>query len=199
MGKLVLTIGLIGLCHAAYSATQHRNYMRLTDAENLEDTGSTKITSLPMDIVIQTLISLLLCCAGLIGISTKFKQIKITSEWENKTWDNIGNRTSFWSFQHRGKTLFSAERSHLPGGETQQLGGGEFQLLNRPPKMMSDEERVKKLLLLEQQQKKENEILKAAYAEDGEEEDDESDEGDEELEGADNDDESSDDQNEQRN
>lgn len=106
MGKFILTIGLIGLCHAAYSATQHRNYLRLTDADKaLEQiaTGSgTRITSLPLDIVVQTLVSLLLCCVGLIGISTKFRPIKITSEWENKTWDNVGNRTSFWSFQHRG-------------------------------------------------------------------------------------------------
>lgn len=107
MGKFILTVGLIGLCHAAYSATQHRNYLRLTDADkSLEQLGGAggarAATALPIDIVVQTLFSLVLSCIGLIGISAKFRPIKITSEWENKTWDNVGNRTSFWTFQHRG-------------------------------------------------------------------------------------------------
>jgi len=97
-GKLILTTGLIGLCHAAYSATQHRNYLRLIENE---------FTQLPVDILIQTLLCLFLCCYGIIILSTKFKPIQITSEWENKTWDNIANRTSFYSFNHRGKYLFS--------------------------------------------------------------------------------------------
>ena len=100
MGKILLTIGLAGLCHAAYSATQHRNYLRLTEHE---------FTSLPVDILIQTLACLLLCCLGVIRVAAKFRPIQITSEWENKTWDNIGNRTSFYSFNHRGKYLFSGE------------------------------------------------------------------------------------------
>lgn len=115
MGKFILTVGLIGLCHAAYSATQHRNYLRLTDADkSIDQIGITsgRITTLPLDIVIQTLFSLLLSCIGLIGISTKFRPIKITSEWENKTWDNVGNRTSFWSFQHRGLLIYMLNLIH---------------------------------------------------------------------------------------
>ena len=100
MGKLFLTIGLAGLTHAAYSATQHRNYLRLTERD---------FSQLPLDILAQTILSLLLCCFGIIGISGKFKPIQITSEWENKRWDNIANRTSFYSFTHRGKYLFSAD------------------------------------------------------------------------------------------
>lgn len=111
MGKILLTIGLIGLCHAAYSATQHRSYMRLTehDIDPSSSGSSSKITSLPIDILVQTLVCLLLSCLGIISISAKFKPIKITSEWENKTWDNVANRTSFYSFNHRGKYLFSNE------------------------------------------------------------------------------------------
>jgi len=100
MGKLFLVFGLAGLTHAAYSATQHRNYLRLTERD---------FSQLPLDILAQTLLSLLLCCFGIIGISGKFKPIQITSEWENKRWDNIANRTSFYSFTHRGKYLFSAD------------------------------------------------------------------------------------------
>ncbi len=100
MGKLLLTIGLVGLSHAAYSATQHRTYLRLTERE---------FSQLPIDIIAQTLLSLLLCCFAVIRISGQFKPIQITSEWENKCWDNIANRTSFYSFTHRGKYLFSTD------------------------------------------------------------------------------------------
>lgn len=105
MGKFVLTLGLIGLCHAAYSATQHKSYMRLTEHDL--DSGSSPISSLPLDILVQTVLCLFLSCLGVIQVAAKFKPIKITSEWENKTWDNVANRTSFYSFNHRGKFLFS--------------------------------------------------------------------------------------------
>ena len=36
----------------------------------------------------------------------KFKPILITAEWQNKTWDTVGNRPSFMTFNHRGKKLF---------------------------------------------------------------------------------------------
>ena len=98
MGKLLLVIGLLGLCHAAYSATQHRKYLRLTEQE---------FSSLPKDILIQTVVSLFICAFSILNIVGKFKQIKIASEWETKSWDNIGNRVSFYSFNHRGKYLFS--------------------------------------------------------------------------------------------
>jgi hypothetical protein len=100
MGKSIILFGLAGLTHAAYSATQHRTFLRLTERD---------FSQLPIDIIAQTLLSLLLCCFGIIGISGKFKPIQITSEWENKRWDNIANRTSFYSFTHRGKYLFSAD------------------------------------------------------------------------------------------
>ena len=97
MANFFLIVGLIGLSHSAYSATQHRNYLRLTEQE---------FSALPMDIILQALLSLLLSCFGIISIVAQLKPIKITSEWENKTWDNIANRTSFYSFNHRGKYLF---------------------------------------------------------------------------------------------
>jgi hypothetical protein len=109
MGKLLLAIGLLGLCHAAYSATQHRIYLRLTEQE---------FSSLPKDIILQTVASLFLCAFSILNIVGKFKQIKIASEWETKNWDNIGNRVSFYSFNHRGKYLFSDK---IPQQQQQEL------------------------------------------------------------------------------
>jgi membrane magnesium transporter 1 len=96
MGKLLLIVGILGLCHAAYSAAQHRTYLRLTEQN---------FSNLPIDIVLQTLVSLLICALGLLQIGGTFRQIKVTSDWENKTWDNIASRQSFYSFNHRGKYL----------------------------------------------------------------------------------------------
>ena len=93
----MLYIGLGGLCHAAYSATQHRNYLRLTEKE---------YSRLPLDILLQTLFCLLITGFALIRIVGKFKSIRMSSGWESKTWEHIGNRTSFYSFNHRGKRLF---------------------------------------------------------------------------------------------
>ena len=97
MSKLMLYVGLGGLCHAAYSATQHRNYLRLTEKE---------YTRLPLDILLQTLACLLVTGFALIRIVGKFKSIRMSSGWESKTWEHIGNRTSFYTFNHRGKNLF---------------------------------------------------------------------------------------------
>lgn len=115
MGKILLVIGLLGLCHAAYSATQHRIYLRLTEQE---------FSALPKDIILQTVISLFICAFSILNIVGKFKQIKIASEWETKSWDNIGNRTSFYSFNHRGKYLFS---DTIPVQEQNQQSIGEQQ------------------------------------------------------------------------
>ncbi|VEL43069.1 unnamed protein product [Protopolystoma xenopodis] len=52
---------------------------------------------MPLD----TLLSFLLVCIGVIGIAGKFQEIEATAELRDKTWDIIGNRPSFYTFQHR--------------------------------------------------------------------------------------------------
>lgn len=166
MGKLLLIIGLAGLCHAAYSATQHRNYLRLTESSNDFSTTSSS-TLLPIDILVQTLVCLLLCCFGVISVAAKFKPIQITSEWENKVWDNIGNRTSFYSFNHRGKFLFSVDddqyNSIRHAQEEEELVN-EKELLrkrlierNHQKKILDQQKLIEQQRLLEQQQQQEEE------------------------------------------
>jgi hypothetical protein len=95
--KILLIIGLFALAHAGYSAAQHRVYVRLTEQ---------RFERLPADIIIQTLVAFLVCCVGTVQFFGKFKPILITAEWQNKTWDTLGNRPSFMTFNHRGKKLF---------------------------------------------------------------------------------------------
>lgn len=143
MGKsLFLVFGLAGLTHAAYSAAQHRSYLRLTERD---------FSQLPLDVLAQTVLSLLLCCFGIIGISGKFRPIQITSEWENKRWDNIANRTSFYSFTHRGKYLFSADEQFEEGVEEEEEEESSGEVANK----QSDREyraRIEQLRIVKQQQ-----------------------------------------------
>jgi hypothetical protein len=177
MGKILLAIGLAGLCHAAYSATQHRNYLRLTENSN-DFSSKTSGNLLPLDILVQTLVCLLLCCYGVIRIAAKFKPIQITSEWENKVWDNIGNRTSFYSFNHRGKLLFSDDddgHHHHHHVADEEENAQERELLR---KKFLERNHQKKILeqqrLIEQQRLLEQEKLGQRGQEEEEEDEEES-------------------------
>ncbi|XP_045160398.1 ER membrane protein complex subunit 5-like [Mercenaria mercenaria] len=95
--KLCVAVGLLALLHAAYSAAQHRSYLRLTEQE---------FTSLPWDILIQCLLSLLLVIHGVVHIAGSFREIRASADLDHKTWDMLGNRQGFLSFNHRGKALY---------------------------------------------------------------------------------------------
>lgn len=96
--KFFVTVGLLALVHAAYSAAQHRAYLRLTEQE---------FTTLPMDIFLQTIVGLLLACFGIVRVVGQFREIRAVADMENRTWDTINVRSSFCSFNHRGKMLFA--------------------------------------------------------------------------------------------
>ena len=55
-GKVAVTCGLLSLFHAAYSAAQHRAYLRMTEQD---------FTHLPADILLQIFISLFVTCLGI--------------------------------------------------------------------------------------------------------------------------------------
>ncbi|XP_057573543.1 ER membrane protein complex subunit 5 [Hippopotamus amphibius kiboko] len=95
--KGLVGIGLFALAHAAFSAAQHRSYMRLTEKED---------ESLPVDIVLQTLLAFAVTCYGIVHIAGEFKDMDATSELKNKTFDTLRNHPSFYVFNHRGRVLF---------------------------------------------------------------------------------------------
>ncbi|KAK4880368.1 hypothetical protein RN001_008514 [Aquatica leii] len=94
--RLILTAGFFSLFHAAYSAAQHRSYLRLNELE---------FTSLPIDILIQGVASLFVIMYGVLYIAGDFKEIKASAELENKTWETYKNIPSFYTFNHRGKAF----------------------------------------------------------------------------------------------
>lgn len=96
--KLILIAGFLSLFHAAYSAAQHRSYLRLNELE---------FTSLPLDVLMQGVASLFAVMYGVLYIAGDFKEIKASAELENKTWDTYKNIPSFYTFNHRGKAFSS--------------------------------------------------------------------------------------------
>ncbi|ALC38917.1 CG15168 [Drosophila busckii] len=103
--KLLLVAGFASLAHAAFSAAHHRTYLRLTEQE---------WTSLPLDIILQTVISLVLVIYNIIQIVGNFKEIRATVDMQQKTWDTLGNFPSFYTFNHRGRALNPSYKTPKP-------------------------------------------------------------------------------------
>jgi len=95
--KGFVILGLLALAHAAYSAAQHRTYLRLTEQE---------FSMLPHDIFLQCLFGLLLTCYGVVNVAGNFKGIKASAEQDSKTWEMLSNRQGFNIFNHRGKAIY---------------------------------------------------------------------------------------------
>ncbi|XP_042553443.1 ER membrane protein complex subunit 5 [Dipodomys spectabilis] len=106
--KGLVGIGLFALAHAAFSAAQHRSYMRLTEKED---------ESLPIDIVLQTLLAFAVTCYGIVHIAGEFKDMDATSELKNKTFDTLRNHPSFYVFNHRGRVLFRPSDTTNPSNQ----------------------------------------------------------------------------------
>ncbi|KAL7742149.1 hypothetical protein ACLKA6_018388 [Drosophila palustris] len=94
--KLLLIAGFASLAHAAFSAAHHRTYLRLTEQE---------WNHLPLDIILQTVISLVIVVYNIIQIVGDFKEIRATVDMQQRTWDTLGNFPSFYTFNHRGRAL----------------------------------------------------------------------------------------------
>lgn len=94
--KVFLVVGFLSLFHAAFSAAQHRSFLRLNEEE---------FTGLPTDIVIQAIISLFIVTAMTVSLVGEFKEIRATVEMQKLTWENSYNNPSFYTFSHRGKVF----------------------------------------------------------------------------------------------
>ncbi|XP_078033875.1 ER membrane protein complex subunit 5 [Augochlora pura] len=94
--KLITFIGILSILHAAYSAAQHRSYLRITEQE---------FTTLPIDILIQGIVSLFMVMYGIMYIAGDFKEIRAVVDLENKSWETLRNLPSFQVFNHRGSII----------------------------------------------------------------------------------------------
>ncbi|XP_067937641.1 ER membrane protein complex subunit 5-like [Watersipora subatra] len=98
IGGFCACMGIALSLHAAYSAAQHRTYLRITEQE---------YRLLPLDILIQTFIALFLICYGVIAWKLhSLREIRANADTEHKTWETFGNRSNFYVFSHRGRFVF---------------------------------------------------------------------------------------------
>lgn len=94
--RLVCFAGLLSLLHCAYSAAQHRFYLRLTEQP---------FTQLPADLILQTLVSLVAVIYGASYIAGDFLPVRSDLQNRSKSWDTVGNCPSFYVFDHRARAL----------------------------------------------------------------------------------------------
>ncbi|KAJ0181548.1 hypothetical protein K1T71_002270 [Dendrolimus kikuchii] len=94
--KILVLVGFISLFHSAYSAAQHRSYLRITSQE---------FTTLPLDIVVQAVVSLFTVMWGVLNIAGNLREIPAANELNTIRWETQRNLPSFYIFNHRGKAL----------------------------------------------------------------------------------------------
>ena len=93
-----MVFGILSLAHAAYSAIQFKTYLKLTEED---------FVSLPIDVVAQVMLGLILSIFGIVRVAGELKDVHAAAELAHKSWETFGNRPSFYSFNHRGKIMFS--------------------------------------------------------------------------------------------
>ncbi|XP_044752683.1 ER membrane protein complex subunit 5 [Coccinella septempunctata] len=94
--RMLIITGFLSLFHSAYSAAQHRSYLRLNELDFI---------ALPLDISIQAILSLFVIVYSVLQMSGNFKEIKASAELDNKSWGTFKNLPSFYIFGHRGKSF----------------------------------------------------------------------------------------------
>ncbi|KPI98483.1 PREDICTED: membrane magnesium transporter 1 [Papilio xuthus] len=94
--RIIVLVGFISLFHSAFSAAQHRTYLRITSQE---------FTTLPLDIVLQAVLSLFAVMWGVLNVAGNLREIPAAAELNNTKWETQRNLPSFYIFNHRGRAL----------------------------------------------------------------------------------------------
>ncbi|KAL3117224.1 hypothetical protein niasHT_007627 [Heterodera trifolii] len=94
--RILCSLSVLSLAHCAYSAAQHRSYLRLVGQP---------FTHLPVDLTTQTLLSLLFAIVSASFVVGDFQPIRTDLLISKKSWDVLGNCPSFYVFNHRAKCL----------------------------------------------------------------------------------------------
>ncbi|KAN0065330.1 hypothetical protein ACQY0O_001166 [Thecaphora frezii] len=104
IGRLLLVLATITFLHAAYSTYEHLSLRKSLDL-------STEGASMPLDITLETLFSLLLFLFGVTLTADPLKQITWASEMRTQTIQTVDSRPAFATLNHRGAVLFANEQS----------------------------------------------------------------------------------------
>ena len=101
--KVLLVLGFSSLVHSAFSAAQYRSFLRVSE-QNFTGT-------LPADIIVQAVLSLLLTMYSVVSVSGQFKVIYADDGFSKQRHDQVfaTQQKSFLVFNHRGRILTRAD------------------------------------------------------------------------------------------
>ncbi|KAI8924222.1 magnesium transporter [Entophlyctis helioformis] len=97
VGRLLYVVGIVLMMHAAYSAVDHLAYLKAVGRHE---------TSLPSDIVLETLLSLAFFIPGAVLVSGTLKPIALELELATKTMDSIDATPGFKVLNTRASAIF---------------------------------------------------------------------------------------------
>ncbi|KAF8595778.1 hypothetical protein BDV93DRAFT_528459 [Ceratobasidium sp. AG-I] len=107
VGKGMITVSILGLLHAAYSAYEHLSLLKALDRP-IPNT-------LPVDIIIECFIALMVFIIGAAINAPALKENSWASEMRSRKIDDVTSRLGFASFNHRGRLVFG--RENVPAGQ----------------------------------------------------------------------------------
>ncbi|RUO98198.1 membrane magnesium transporter-domain-containing protein [Jimgerdemannia flammicorona] len=98
-GRFFCVTGLLLLSHSAYSTYERTTR---TDLAYLKAVDRSE-TGLPLDIIIECLVSVLFFMVGVTLVAGDLKEILMETEMSKQTIDKLDARPSFITFNHRGR------------------------------------------------------------------------------------------------
>ncbi|KAI9305804.1 membrane magnesium transporter-domain-containing protein [Cunninghamella echinulata] len=99
-GKVIALIATLFLFHSAFSTYEHLAYLRAVDQNE---------ASLPIDIVVECIVSAFITLFGVILSTAPFKNILLEAEIMKMTIDKVDTQPSFITFNHRKINSTSAQ------------------------------------------------------------------------------------------
>ncbi|GBP46595.1 Membrane magnesium transporter 1 [Eumeta japonica] len=88
--------GQAAICCWSKHHKTNRSYLRITSQE---------FTSLPLDIIIQAVVSLFMVMWGVLHVAGNLREIPAAAELNMVKWETQRNLPSFYVFNHRGRAL----------------------------------------------------------------------------------------------
>ncbi|PWN21347.1 hypothetical protein BCV69DRAFT_282081 [Microstroma glucosiphilum] len=101
-GKPLIFLGTILLLHSAYSTYEHSSISK--------SVGVAKPV-VPLDITLETVLSLVVLVMGIIQSSQPLKEITWAAEMGKRSLDEIDARPNFATFNHRGPAMFGGVKN----------------------------------------------------------------------------------------
>ncbi|CEP02657.1 Membrane magnesium transporter [Plasmodiophora brassicae] len=96
LGVVAIAVSGVLLVHAVFSAMQFEHWVKMSHLDRVP-------TSLPFDIIVESMLGLLMCVLGTVVHFGYFRNIKQARVHATKSDDERSRRPEFHHFNHRGR------------------------------------------------------------------------------------------------